>query len=84
MNDYNVIFHSNGYAKLFWFSFDPSSAFYKQCGCPKAVSLAIDREAIVDIAYSGHADLSRFPFAGDKVDIKDSWLDQGVSQRPGC
>ncbi len=78
MNDYNVIFHSNGYAKTLWFSFDPSSAFYNNVDARKAVSLAIDREAIVDIAYSGHADLSRFPFAGDKVDIKDSWLDQGV------
>ena len=60
--------------------FNPSeqSVFYNNPDARKAVALAIDSQAIADIAYSGFADVSRLPVAVSNVDVEDSYLDLGV------
>jgi len=77
MPDYEVILRSQGYAKSMWFSNDPGSAFFDNLDARKAVTYAIDREGIVNIAYGGNATVSRLPVAMGKDDQQDEWLDKG-------
>ena len=78
MSDYEVILHSKGYGKVLQFSVDPSSVFANNIDARKAVAYAIDREGIVNIAYGGHATVSRLNVAMGKDDQQDAWLDQGI------
>jgi peptide/nickel transport system substrate-binding protein len=55
-----------------------SSVFYDNVDARKAVAYAIDRQAIIDIAYSGFAKESRHMFSGDNVDMEDRFLDKGI------
>ncbi|MCL1834608.1 MAG: ABC transporter substrate-binding protein [Oscillospiraceae bacterium] len=44
----------------------------------KAVALAIDRQAIVNVAYSGYANVSRFPLSAGTADAFPELFDQGI------
>ena len=65
-------------SKALYMSPGPTSAFYDNADARKAVALAIDRQAIVDIAYSGYAAVSRCPMSMNCIDIEDRYLDLGV------
>ena len=78
MQGREIILHGSGYAKSLYTSNADNSIFYENWDARKAVAYAIDREAIVAIAYGGNATVSRLPFAMGKDDQQDAWLDQGV------
>ena len=67
-----------GQSRAVYFNISKDSFFYDNDDARKAVAMAIDRNAVVNIVYSGFADVSRLPVAQGKVDQEDSFLDIGV------
>ena len=61
-----------------FFNTSETRVFYDNADARKAVAYAIDREAIVDIAYSGFATPSRIPVSMGNIDWEDRFLDKGV------
>ena len=55
-----------------------SKVFYNNPDARKAVAMAIDREAIVDIVFNGYGVVSRAPVSASCVDITEDMLDYGV------
>ena len=66
------------YGACVYFNLTDLSVFYENPDARKAVALAIDNQAIVDIAYSGYAKPARLPVSLAHIDWTDDLLDQGV------
>jgi peptide/nickel transport system substrate-binding protein len=80
LDDITVSLGPSAQARSIALYFNPSehSAFYDNPDARKAVALAIDRQAIADIAYSGYALVSRLPVSIYNTDVEDRLLDLGV------
>ncbi|NLT14287.1 MAG: ABC transporter substrate-binding protein [Clostridiales bacterium] len=69
----------SGQSKVIYTNLLEGTPFHNNDDARKAVALAIDRQAIVDIAYSGFATVSRMPVAaGSFFDEQERFLDQGI------
>ena len=68
----------SGYSKCVYMNLDPRSPFYNNDDARRAVAYAIDSEAIVNLAYSGFANISRMPIALGQPDQEDRFLDLGI------
>ncbi|NLA85783.1 MAG: ABC transporter substrate-binding protein, partial [Clostridiales bacterium] len=69
----------SGQSKVIYTNLLEGTPFHNNDDARKALSLAIDRQAIVDIAYSGYATVSRMPVAaGHFFDEQERFLDQGI------
>lgn len=69
----------SGQSKCIYTNLLEGTPFHNNDDARKAVALAIDRQAIVDIAYSGYATVSRMPVAaGCFFDEQERFLDQGI------
>jgi len=69
---------SSGGTTALYFNPGVDSAFYNNPDARKAVALALDREAIADIAYSGYATVSRLPVSAFAADAEERFFDIGV------
>ncbi|MDR2357314.1 MAG: ABC transporter substrate-binding protein [Oscillospiraceae bacterium] len=78
LSDLTVVVTSPAMSKALYFNPAETSVFYDNPDARKAVALAIDTQAIADIAYSGFAKVSRMPVAVDNIDAEDRFMDLGV------
>ena len=69
---------AQGMSKALYMNTSEHSVFYDNVDARQAVAMAIDRQAIVDIAYSGFADVSRLPLSMGNVDVEERFCDMGV------
>ena len=74
----NVLLRYDGQTRTIYFNLDEHTPFHNNEDARKAVALAVDRQAVINIAYSGYAVPSRLPVAQGKFDQVDSFLDLGV------
>jgi len=78
LDDINVYLVDSSMSRALYFNPSEHSIFYNNPDARKAVALAIDRQAIADIAYSGFAEVSRLPVSMANVDVEDRFLDVGI------
>ena len=83
LSDYNVDIMTTATTQSIFLNIAPTSVFYDTgdgtaTDMKKAVALAIDRQAIVDIAYSGYATVSRYPASMAMSDTDPAFLEYGV------
>jgi peptide/nickel transport system substrate-binding protein len=78
LDDINVYLVDSSMSRALYFNPSEHSIFYNNPDARKAVALAIDRQAIVDLAYSGFAEVSRLPVSMANVDVEDRFLDVGI------
>ena len=78
LDNVNVNLIDSGYSKCVYMNLDPRSPFYNNDDARRAVAYAIDSEAIVNLAYSGFANISRMPIALGQPDQEDRFLDLGI------
>lgn len=78
LKNIDVSLTHSGTSKAIYMNMDPHTPFNNNDDARKAVALAIDRQAIVDVVYSGYATVSRMPLAVGKFDQEDRFLDQGI------
>ena len=69
---------SQGLSVALYFNPSESSVFYNNPDARKAVALAIDKQAIVDVAYSGFAETSRLPVSIYNSDVENRYMDLGI------
>ena len=75
MGNFTSVLHMNPTTSRNVFSELPVEARF-------AIAHAIDREAIVDIAYDGFAEVSRAPLSAGTTDIYPALLDMGIYGEP--
>ena len=68
--------------KSLYFNISPTSVFHDNVDARMAVAHAIEREGIVDIAYSGHVTPSRMPMSVANKDWEERFLDLGIYGEP--
>ncbi len=78
LKDYTVDLHETAQSTTMYFNTTENSFFYKNPDARKAVALAIDQQAIADIAYSGFAEPSVMPLSVGNIDTKESYKNIGV------
>jgi peptide/nickel transport system substrate-binding protein len=79
LDNVTVQLKPSGQSKCIYTNLLEGTPFHNNDDARKAVALAIDRQAIVDIAYSGYATVSRLPVAaGSFFDEQERFLDQGI------
>ena len=78
LSDYNVDVMTTATTQGLYLNIAKTSVFYNNTDMKMAVALAIDREALVDIAYSGYATVSRFPASMAMQDTDPAFLDYGI------
>jgi peptide/nickel transport system substrate-binding protein len=79
LEDFSVSFTSGGMSRALYLNLSSErSVFYDNTDARKAVALAIDRQAIADIAYNGFATVSRLPVSLANIDVEDRFLDLGI------
>jgi peptide/nickel transport system substrate-binding protein len=74
----NIGAASSGTSIALYFNPAERSPFYDNPDARKAVALAIDKQAIASIAYSGFASISRLPVSVYSSGIEDRFMDLGV------
>lgn len=78
LDGYNVQVASNAQARALYMNTSEHSVFFNNDDARMAVALAIDREAILNIVYSGVGEVSQFPLSKGNIGVKDSYLNLGV------
>ena len=78
LDGYDVIVSDSAMVRTVAFNPSENSVFYDNPDARKAVALAIDRQAIIDVAYSGYATKSRLPAPASLFDVEDRFLDLGI------
>jgi peptide/nickel transport system substrate-binding protein len=74
----NVASGAQAPTKALYFNPSDHSVFYENPDARKAVAMAIDRQAIANIAYSGFASVSRLPVSVYNTDVEERFMDIGV------
>jgi peptide/nickel transport system substrate-binding protein len=74
----NIGAASSGTSIALYFNPAENSPFYDNPDARKAVALAIDKQAIAEIAYSGFASASRLPVSVYSSGIEERFMDIGV------
>jgi peptide/nickel transport system substrate-binding protein len=78
LKDVTLVTTSPAMSRAIYFNPSEHSKFYNNADARRAVTMAIDTQAICDIAYSGTATPSKLPVAKDNVDVEDRFLNLGV------
>ena len=78
LNGINVDVFTAASNMALYFNVAPTSVFYDNTDARRAVAMAIDRQAIADIAYSGFATPSRLPQSMGCSGIESRFLDLGI------
>ena len=78
LGDYNVVLNDVAETSAMYFNTSEKSIFYNNVDARWAVCLAIDREAIVNIAYNGYANVSQMPCATSNIDVTEDMKNLGV------
>ena len=78
LGDYNVVLDDIAETSALYFNTSSKSIFHDNVEARQAVCLAIDREAIADIAYSGYATVSEMPCAASNIDVTEEMKYLGV------
>lgn len=78
LDNVEVSLMQSGTSKVLYMNLNERTPFHDNDDARMAVALAVDRQAIIDIAYSGYATISRLPVAVGKLDTEDRILDYGV------
>lgn len=78
IDGYKVDIYGNAMTRALYINDYETSVFYDNVDARLAVAYAIDTEAIVDIVYSGYAEVSRCNVAMDNVDATEDLFDIGV------
>ena len=77
LDDYNVYSIVNNSTNTLYFNVTENSIFYDNVDARMAVTYAIDREAIVNLALSGHGSVPRLPAPNGYLDEEPQFLDIG-------
>lgn len=78
LDGYNIHSASNAQTTALYMNTHSDSVFYKNDDARMAVALAIDREAILNIVYSGIGEVSQFSLSMGNIGVKDSYLGLGA------
>ena len=73
-----VALSDSTYGTCIYFNLTDNTVFFENPDARKAIALAIDNQAVADIAYSGYAKISRLPVSMAHIDWTDDILDLGV------
>ena len=76
------LFPQNMTSTLYMNTSTTRDVFRDNTDARRAVAYAIDRQAILDIAFSGYGILSRLPLAQSANDVEDRFMDLGIYAHP--
>lgn len=75
---YSVDIISGTLSQALYMSLNPASIFYNNIDARKAVALCINKQGLVNIAYSGYASASRLPASMGIADVDPAMVDYGI------
>jgi len=76
--DYNIAPRTSQSVRSLFFNIVEGTLFHDNTDARIAMSYAIDREGIIQIAYNGLAELARMPGATINTDVEQRYLDYGI------